>query len=42
MAREVMNNTNYTNSIDVWALGMIWYEITTKKTFFEGKNVFIN
>ncbi|CAK70662.1 unnamed protein product (macronuclear) [Paramecium tetraurelia] len=39
MTKEILNNETYSKSIDVWALGCIWYEILTGKTFIEGNNV---
>ncbi|CAD8096732.1 unnamed protein product [Paramecium sonneborni] len=41
IAREVLENENYTKAIDVWAMGIIWYEILTRKLFFDGMNQFM-
>ncbi|CAD8054761.1 unnamed protein product [Paramecium primaurelia] len=38
MSREIINNESYTKAIDVWAMGLIWYEILTGQTFFKGNN----
>ncbi|CAK87786.1 unnamed protein product (macronuclear) [Paramecium tetraurelia] len=38
MARDVLNSTNYTKEIDIWAMGAIWYEMITLQTFFQGIN----
>ncbi|CAD8171878.1 unnamed protein product [Paramecium octaurelia] len=38
MARDVINSTNYTKEIDIWAMGAIWYEMITLQTFFQGIN----
>ncbi|CAD8147003.1 unnamed protein product [Paramecium octaurelia] len=39
MTKEILNNQSYNKSIDVWALGCIWYEILTGKTFIEGNTI---
>ncbi|CAD8147890.1 unnamed protein product [Paramecium pentaurelia] len=38
MSREIINNESYTKAIDVWAMGLIWYEVLTESTFFKGNN----
>ncbi|CAD8135829.1 unnamed protein product [Paramecium octaurelia] len=38
MAPEVISNQPYTNSVDIWSLGAISYELLTNRPLFEGNS----
>lgn len=40
MAPELIGNqeTEYDSSIDIWALGCIWYEMLSNKLLFDGES----
>lgn len=41
MAPELLLlNESYTNSVDIWALGCLFYEILAEQTLFNGKTIF--
>ncbi|KAM3146875.1 hypothetical protein pb186bvf_001029 [Paramecium bursaria] len=41
MAPELLQQEDsYTNSVDIWALGCLFYEILAEKTLFNGKSIY--
>ena len=41
MAPEILLlDESYTNSVDIWALGCLFYEILSEKTLFNGSTIY--